>query len=531
MEPHSASRDQVRAAEIIGATCLATDLGMGFPFEHGFHATLMTMKLVELLGVDSDTASQTYFACLLMYSGCTTDADVAVRTFGGGLTEHTTPKMFGSPLEGLAGVVGALPSPDSPPYRRALEVVQRLPRAARHRKPHMIALCEVATMLADRLGLPPAISGLFTYLTERWDGNGALNRAHSEEIPLPLRIVHVARDAAYQQLVGGVDHAAEVIRQRAGHAFDPAIAHLFADRAAEVVEAGEVPGSAWDATLAAEPPPWLVLDGTSIDRALAAIGNFADLVSPFLAGHSAGVARLTEDAADRCGFGPADIRLVRRAALIHDVGRVAVHPRIWQKPATLTADEWEKVRLHAYHTERVLSRTPFLAALGSVAGAHHERIDGSGYHRNLPAASLAPASRLVAAADAFHAMTEPRPHRSALSVEEAGQVLMDQTRAGRHDPDIVAAVFESAGRPVPRLTRPGDLTERESEVIGLVARGLQTKQVARVLDISAKTVDTHIQNAYRKIGVSTRAAATLFAMEHGLLASGELPIPGQHGAS
>ncbi|MCA1735731.1 MAG: LuxR C-terminal-related transcriptional regulator, partial [Actinobacteria bacterium] len=120
------------------------------------------------------------------------------------------------------------------------------------------------------------------------------------------------------------------------------------------------------------------------------------------------------------------------------------------------------------------------------------------------------------------AMTEPRPHRDALSVEEASQELAHEANAGRLDPDMVQAVVEAAGHPVPQVARPAGLTERESQIIGLLARGLQTKQIARALDISAKTADGHIQNTYRKIGVSTRAAATLFAMEHGLVSWGEL---------
>ncbi len=504
---------------------------MGFPFEHGLHATLMAMHLVELLDVDPATASQTYYASLLMYSGCTTDADIAVRTFGGGLTENGVPVMFGSPREGLGGIIRALPSPDSPRHRRVFEVARRLPLAAKHRKPHTAAICEVATMLADRLGLPNSVGGLFRFLTERWDGNGVLSRAGGEDVPLPLRIVHVARDAAYQRVVGGDDHAADVIRQRAGGAFDPAIANRFADQSAAVFAAAEGTGSVWEATLAAEPRPWLTLGGQEIDRALAALGDFADLVSPSLSGHSSGVARLASAAADLCGFDAGESRRVAWAALLHDVGRVGVHPRIWHKPGRLSADEWEQVRLHAYHTERIFAPSPFLASLANVAGGHHERLDGSGYHRGTGASALEPAARLLAVADAFHAMTEPRPYRQPLASADAARVLAEEARAGRHDPDLLAAVFEAGGQEVPRLPRPGGLTEREAEVIGLVARGLQTKQVAHALDISTKTADTHIQRAYRKMGVSTRAAATLFAMEHGLVASGEFPIPRAGGDS
>jgi len=510
---------------VIAVACLATDLGMGFPFEHGLRTTLMAMRLADLLDVAAEMRSQTYYASLLTYSGCTTDAAESARIFGQSLTSNIASVEHGSRAEALRGVVRALPPPGTSPLRRPYEVVRRLPLAARFERPHYAALCEVASMLAERLGLPGAVSSLFAFLTERWDGEGVLGRAEGDAIPLPIRVVHVARDAAYQRLLGGDEYAARIVRERAGHAFDPEIASRLADRAGQIMAEADAPGSVWEAVLAAEPRPWPTLQPPEVDRALSAIGNFADLVSPSLSGHSEGVAELVENAARVAGFNEAEARLARRAAHVHDLGRVAVHPRIWAKTGRLTADESEQVRLHAYHTERVLSPSPALAHLGGVAGAHHERLDGSGYHRGVGGGVLAPAARLVAAADAFHAMTEPRSHRAPLAPEQAADVLARETQAGKYDPELVAAVVTAAGLPAPAIERPVGLTRREAEIIGLLARGLQTKQVARTLGISVKTADNHIQSAYRKLGVSTRAAATLFAMENGLVPWGELPIP------
>jgi HD-GYP domain-containing protein (c-di-GMP phosphodiesterase class II) len=519
----SAGPERVRTAEVVAALCLATDLAMGFPFEHGLHATRIAVRLGERLAIDPKTASETYYACLLSYCGCTADAEIAAETYGGDLMANLGPALFGSQREMLAGVVRSLPDPDSAAPVRAIQITRRLPGAAKGNKPHLVALCEVGEMLAERLGLPSSTHGLFATITERWDGKGPLRRAEREEIPLAMRIANVAQDAALQQLVGGVERAAAVIRKRAGAAFDPRIAGCLADNAAEIL-ARDREGSAWEATLASEPHPRLTMEGEAIDRALAAMGAFADLVSPAFVGHSAGVADLAEAAGERCRLGVAERGVIRRAALVYDLGRVAVPARAWNRPGPLSADEWEQVRLHPYHTERVLSRSGFLDALAPIAGAHHERLDGSGYHRGATAAVLTPAARLLAAADAYHAMTEPRPHRAPLAPERAAEVLGDEARHGRLDADAVAAVLDAAGQAVPRIERPCGLTEREAEVIGLLARGLQTKQVARALSISVKTADRHIQNAYAKIGVSTRAAAALFAMEHGLAAWGELPI-------
>jgi HD-GYP domain-containing protein (c-di-GMP phosphodiesterase class II) len=508
--------EQVRAAEAIAALCLGTDLAMGFPFEHGLHSTLIAMRLAERLGTDRATASETYYACLLMYAGCTTDADAAAETYGG-TRSQLVPVTFGSRREMLGGLLRALPDPGRTAPTRAIQVARRLPKATSERDPHLAALCEVAQMLAARFGLPAPVRQLFDLLTERWDGKGWLRRAKGEGIPPAIRIVHVARDAAFQRLLAGEDFAVRVVGERAGHAFDPHVAACLVDGAAEIL-AIDQQASAWDETLACEPDPHLTLEGEAIDRAVGAIGDFADLISPDLSGHSAGVAELASTAARRCRIDESTVTTIRRAALVHDLGRVAVDPRIWQKPGPLTADEWEHVRLHPYHTERVLSRSPFLSALAPTAGAHHERLDGSGYHRGTSAAELTLPARVLAAADAYHAMTEPRPYREPLTTEQAADQLVLEARAGRLDLDAVTAVVEASGRQAPPLERPAGLTEREAEVVRLLARGLQTKQIAGALEISVKTTDHHIQSAYRKIGVSTRAAATLFAMEHGLLA-------------
>jgi HD-GYP domain-containing protein (c-di-GMP phosphodiesterase class II) len=520
-----AGSEEVRAAEVVAALSLATDLGIGVPLEHGLQSALFAMRLGERLSVEPETASQAYYACLLFYVGCTAGAEAAAELFGGraALTTKAAPSRFGSRAQSAVGILRALaPSDRALPVQVAL-VAGKLPKTARQFKGLVPAFCEVGQMLSDRLGLPGSVRSLFVHFDERWDGKGPISHAKGEEIPLPVRIAHVARDTAFQRMLGGNEFAARVIRERAGGAFDPDIANRLADDAAEIL-ALEPGGSVWGEVLACEPGAVVTLRGEAIDRSLAAMGNFADLASRYLIGHSAGVAALAAAAGRHCRLDDAGLATVRRSAFVHDVGRIAVPVLVWQKAAPLTPDEWEQVRLHAYHTDRVLSRSPFLSKLSPVATTHHERLDGSGYHRGVDAAALAPPARVLAAADAYHAMTEPRPHREALTPDQAAQILSDEARAGRLDADAVAGVLHAAGQQAPRVERPAGLTEREVEVVGLLARGLQTKQIAGVLGISIKTADRHIQNAYGKMGVSTRAAAALFAMQNGLAAWGELPM-------
>jgi len=517
--------DEVRTAEVIGSFCLATDLAMGLPFEHGLQSTLVAMRIAERMGVDPAASTQTYYGCLLVSAGCTTDAEISSALFAdGALLKYFNPVIFGSPAQTMVGIMKALADPDSPPLVRAVQGAARLPAAVRGHQRHITAMCEVAEMLCKRLGMPSEVRDIVPGFTARWDGKGTPRGLGGEQLPVALRILHVATDATLQCLLGGTDHVLRVMRDRSGKAFDPDVVTLLAEGLPDIL-AFDDSSSVLAELLAREPGEVLMLWGDEVERALAAMGDFADLISSYFIGHSAAVAQLAGAAAARLDLAPRDVVAVRRAALVHDLGRVAVGTSVWNKPTALTADEWEHVRLHAYHTERVLSRSPALAKLGSIAGAHHERLDGSGYHRGATAPSLAMPARLVAVADAYRTMIEPRPHRAAKSPEEAARALAEAASAGRIDPDAVAAVLAAAGAPVPKIARPAGLTDREAQVISMVAKGLLTKQVGYRLGISAKTADRHLQNAYAKIGVSTRAAAALFAMQHGLTSWGELPIP------
>jgi len=282
---------------------------------------------------------------------------------------HLMPVWFGEPREVVAALTRSV-APGAALPVRALQMARKVPRAARVMPRVDVACREVARMLIERLGLPAAIGALFAHVDERWDGKGPI-KIKGEDIPLAMRIAHVARDVDVQRVLGGPQLAAAVVGERAGSALDPAIAARFVEDAEAILAIDdEVP--VWNQSLACEPAPRFVLEHGGIDRALSAMGDFADLVCPLLAGHSAGVAKLASRAAQGCGFDEGEVTALRRAALVQDVGRVAVPVPIWEKPGPLTAGEWERVRLHPYYTERVLSRSPFLAALAPVATAHHE---------------------------------------------------------------------------------------------------------------------------------------------------------------
>ena len=506
----------MRTAVVVGSLCMATDLGMALPFGHGLGSTVVAMRLADRLGVDQATTVQTYYGCLLFYAGCTADADVQADLFPDGLAEHWTAVMFASQRKSMAGVFRALGSGDGGRIVRTVRAAAKFPRAGRGYKHHTEALCEVAEMVATGVGLPRTVSGLFRLLTERWDGSGPLGRAAGADLPLAIRIVHVARDASFQCLLRGPAAAVEVVRGRAGGAFDPSVV--------DALSVDMVEGSTdWARAMAAEPEPHLMLGGAQIDDALTTFAAFADLAD--VIGHSSAVADLVGQAAKHLGRADDEVSVVRRAALVQDLGKVGVPFRIWHQDVAPSADDWEKIRLHPYYTERALSGSPYFAELARVASRHHERLDGSGYHRGLSGSELDLPARLLAAADAYCSTIEARPGRPALTGAVAAGKLRAAANAGTLDPDAVAAVLDAAGHRPERIVRPDGLTPREEQTLTLLAHGLATKQIGRALGVTAKTADHYVQQVYAKIGVSTRAAAAVYAVKHGLATDATREFP------
>jgi HD-GYP domain-containing protein (c-di-GMP phosphodiesterase class II) len=219
------------------------------------------------------------------------------------------------------------------------------------------------------------------------------------------------------------------------------------------------------------------------------------------------------------GLPDASVTLVRRAALAHDLGRIGVSNAIWEKPGPLGFGEWERVRLHPHFTERAFAQSPALAPIGLLAGSHHERLDGSGYHRGTRGPALDQPARILAAADCYGAMCEARPYRPALEASAAQAELLKEVEAGRLDAEAVDAVLASAGHRVRQRPRelPAGLTRRELEVLLVLVRGESNQRIADDLGISAKTVGHHVQHVYEKAGVRSRAAATLWAFENDLV--------------
>ena len=515
-----AARTSVRLAELVATLALAIDLGMGQPMEHVLRQSLIALRLGERLGLDESQRVVVYYVGLLAWVGCHVDAYEQAKWFGDDTVFKGDSRRvdMGRPLS-AAGFVLAHLGADLPLVQRARTGVAFV-RDGRRAVEDMIENHWVATNeLAARLELSDDVRDSLYQTFERWDGKGAPAEVRGPAIAVAARLVNLADVVEVFHRAGGVPAAVAVARERSGTQFDPDLVELFCAAAPDLFAELDTVTS-WDAVIAAEPALEVTLTDAQFDAALEAIADFVDIKSPWTIGHSRGVAKLAAEAARGSGLSEADVVRVRRAALVHDLGRLGVPNTIWDKRGPLTAGERERVRLHPYLTGRMLASSVALAPLGEIAVQHHERLDGSGYPRGLRGGAMTPLGKVLAAADAYHAMTEPRPHRPALSEAEAAAELHAGVARAHLEGDAVDAVLRAAGHPVRRRrTLPAGLTPREVEVLRLLVRGLSNKEIAAELVISRRTAGAHVEHIYAKLGVSNRARASLFAMTHGLMAA------------
>jgi HD-GYP domain-containing protein (c-di-GMP phosphodiesterase class II) len=516
----------MRLAELLAALSLGIDLGFSQPMEHVLGQCRIALRLADLLGLDEDDRQAVYYAALLVNVGCHADAHEQARWFGDDIAMKAT-KYEHEPFSAgdIAATLRMLGSGGTPLHR--VRVALDFAFAGRKGIDGMISgHARLARRLGMELHLADAALDAVGASYEMWNGKGFPGERAGSEIPIASRIVQLsdAVEAAYR--TGGVNAAIDLAQRRAGKQFDPNIVEVLCADADKVFhDLDDTP--AWDAVLDAEPALAGRLTASECDDALAAISRFVDLKSPYTLGHSVAVAELASSAAAARGMSEREVTLVRRSALVARFGCLGVSNAIWDKARPLSASDWERVRLHPYLTERMLQHSPALAPLGEVAVQLRERLDGSGYPRALTGASITPPARVLAAADVYQALLEPRPHRPGFSPAEAAREIRSEARAGRLDGEAVEAVLGVAGhRVVRRVDRPAGLTRREVEVLRLIARGCSTKDVAARLVISPKTAGTHIEHIYAKLGVSTRAEAGLFAVQHGLLPESPLDPDG-----
>ena len=505
-----------RRVEVLAGLSVAIDIGLGQPTEHMLRSATIGCRLADRLGLEPERRGTVYYTTLVMWIGCHADSHEYARWFGDDIAVRQEAYLVDwSGLPYLRFLLGNVAKGEALPQR--LKVMGTLFRDARGQLATLIhSHCASAAALARHIGLPAEVAATLAYTFERYDGHGLPAGSTGDEIPIEMRIAQFADVAEVHHRMYGLDAVTAMAGIRRGGQFDPAVVDA-ALTSPEELFAAAPDGDVWREALDQAPDRDVRLTDEGLDALVCAIGDFVDLKCPFTLGHSRGVAALSAAAAERLGMRPGDVRTLRRAGHLHDVGRLGVSNQVWSKPADLSPPEWERVRMHPYLTERVLARIPGLGAVRTVARAHHEHLDGSGYPLGLAGSMLGRSERVLAAAVAYQSALEPRPYRAAMTPTQAMARLRDRGGSGVLDPDCVEAVLFGAGHSATRPRRDDQLTPREQEVLGLVSRGFTNREIANQLVLSEKTVRNHVERTYTKVGATNRVGASLYALQHGLV--------------
>jgi HD-GYP domain-containing protein (c-di-GMP phosphodiesterase class II) len=513
----------LRLGEFVATLALAQDNAFGQPLESQLRSCLLATWICDAAGFEKEVRDTVYWVALLRYVGCTGHAHEVATIFGDeiAIRAQTLVHDAANPAEVMRDVVAFATAGRA--HEEHERIVKMIQQTAHQWAVHNFASgCEVADMLVQRLDFGAEVREALRFTFERWNGNGFPTHARGEAIPLAMRVVHLSHDMEAIGRLFSPAKAIDAARERRDQTYDPALTDVFVAHGASWFDRLDKM-EPWDAVLGLEPEPRRMLDGQVLDNALTVAADFIDLKSPFMAGHNRRCAQLSADAAQVLGLTEEAVTTLRRAALVHDFGTTGVPNSIWDKPGPLTRAEFDRVELHPMLTEQMLRRSAALAALNPVASAHHEKCDGSGYHKRVRADTADPGACLLAATEIYVGMTTGRPDRAPFAGEDAAAELRQLAAQGRLEPRATQAVLVAAGHGAPEAPtlswaqNPGGLSRREVDVLRLAARGLTTQEIADRLYISPKTADHHIQHIYNKIAVSTRAAAALWAMQNAVV--------------
>jgi len=507
----------IRRAEIVALLAAATALTVGQSPESLFDGTRMAVAMARRLGWPEAQVSTVYWYGLLRFAGCNAEAHDFSALIGDEVEfNRRLGRIDAQPRELVPLLVGMIRAANAgrSPLALAAAVAGGLLGSRQGANEMIAGHCDVAQRLAIRLGFDEAVVAALGQFRERWDGKGSPRGIKGEALQPAVRLVLLCHDAATLAEAFGMDEAIELIGRRRGSAYDPKLVDFLLGPGRDLLEAPSA-ADRWRPVIDAEPGPAAVLNDDDVDEACAVMADFIDLKLLDAISHSRAVAGLADAAASTLGLPAEECRVLHRAALLHDLGYAGVPVRSrgghgGHPPA--------EMKLHPFHGEEMVGRVAALRAVAGLLGRHHEACDGSGFYRGLNGAALSPAARLLAAAETYQTLAEGRFGGPTLDAAGAAAAFRAEITAGRIDPDAGRAVLAAAGHKVPAKRRDllAGLTNRELEILRLVARGKSMKEVGAELGISPKTVDNHLQNLYPKIGVKTRAGATLFAIEHGL---------------
>ena len=513
-EPPSTTRPEgnvIRTVDLLGAFSLASDLAMGLHTEHGARSCYIGMHIAQEMELPLEQRTGLYYAELLKDAGCTTwTSQLAGSWFVDELAAKRDLQFFRNtrnPLDVASWLIKYVAA-GAPFPTRATHILDFLVKGRGFMKEGFESTCLVAARIAQRLGMPQAVQDALMQVFEQWDGRGMPHGIKSDAISIISRIVLVTSFLEVFHRVEGRDATKHVAQARRGKAFDPSVVDAFLSVAQkESFWRGLEQERVWDSVLSMEPEQSLhqYMGEEKLIEVVLALADYADLKSPFQAGRSRRVADLAERIARRMGIPEPEATHIYRAALVHDIGLVAVPSFVLNKPQDQRTEvEREQMRLHPHHSERILSRVPALRPIVPMVSAHHERMDGRGYHRGLTGEKVPRGARILAVTDRFDELTHDAPDHPAMELERALDLMSHDVGDGL-SPEAFQALVEELGgaaRPPAKARRPqwpAGLTDREVEVLRLAAKGLSRRQIGDRLIVTEGTVRSHLEHIYGKI--------------------------------
>jgi HD-GYP domain-containing protein (c-di-GMP phosphodiesterase class II) len=513
-------RPHISLAEFLSALSFVSDTGMGQSLEHGLKTAYIGVMLAGAAGLSAEDRAGVYYGALLKDAGCTACGTVFATFFDGDDLGPRSDALLLRPdstRDAIAWFWRHASTDPALPVRIG-RLFSFMTQCRATMKEGVTAHCEVGEMFARRLALPATVQQAIRFSWERWDGKGLGYGHRGAQTPVAARVLHLAQVAEAAYAFGGASAARAIVAERKGADFDPDLVGPFLELSAR-------PGfwdlpdsdSVQEQVLAMKPPcSFDSLPASELDSACEVLADLADVKSRSTWNHSLLVAETTVAIAERLGLSAAEVKRLRRAALVHDLGKAAVPVGILEKTEPLSVEEWERFRLHPYYTERALSRVGPLRDLAADAAAHHEWLDGSGYYRQLTGDQIPLGGRILAVADSFTILSQTE----GPSDPERALKAMKPLVASEFDPDCYEALVaakggKTAARPL-RARVAGNLTDREIEVLRLVCSGRTNREIASALVLSGKTVEHHLEHVYNKLGVSSRTAASVFAVQNGL---------------
>jgi HD-GYP domain-containing protein (c-di-GMP phosphodiesterase class II) len=424
----------LRLSAILSGLSYALDLTEGHPRGHSSRSCLIGMRLATELGLSARDRSDLFYALLLKDAGCSSNSARVFQLFGGDdqpAKRAVWLRDWRKIREQIAYVIDYA-EPDGKLFERLRRLTVLALKGPASRRLLFEVRCDRGAEIARALGFSEATAGAIRAMDEHWDGGGYPDGLRRGAIPLLARIVGLAQVAEIFVSEEGPDRAATIVRQRRGSWFDPDLVNAFLSIARDGALWEQCDSKNLDETVASAEPDGcgIPADEARVNAIAEAFARVIDAKSPYTYHHSARVAEFAVGIGRELGLDEAALVRLRRAALVHDIGKLSVPNRILDKPGPLTPREWEVVKRHPYYTYQILERVPAFDDLAFDASAHHERLDGRGYFRNLPASQLSVAARILSVADQLDALSADRPYRGKLPRERVLAILRDERGKG-----------------------------------------------------------------------------------------------------